>query len=162
MTKAELIERVHSKKHLPRHLTKKAVGQIVDAVFLEMGDYFIRTKLTRNATAKLTYPGFGTFSKRRRGERTVKNPQNGDPIVIPSQSTITFSPGQELRSLLNRTGKNGAKDGHRHEDGNGQHVSGQHAADKNGAVAPVMAKTASKSLKSSPSSISPAVSKGMG
>ena len=92
MTKAELIERVHGKKHIPRGLTKKAVAQIVDAVFLEMGDYFIRTKVTRNAIAKLTYPGFGTFSKRRRGERTVRNPQTGDPIVIPAQSTITFSP----------------------------------------------------------------------
>jgi len=105
MTKAELIERVYGTKTLPRELTKKTVAQIVDAVFLEMGDYFIRTKVTRNGAAKLTYPGFGTFSKRRRGGRTVKNPQTGDPIAIPPQSTITFSPGQELRSLLNRTGK---------------------------------------------------------
>jgi nucleoid DNA-binding protein len=108
MTKAELIERVHATKNLPRDLTKKTVGQIVDAVFVEMGDYFIRTKVTRNANAKLTYPGFGTFLKRRRGERTVRNPQTGDPITIPPQSTITFSPGQELRSLLNRNGKNNA------------------------------------------------------
>ena len=35
----------------------------------------------------------------------VKNPQTGDPITIPRQETITFSPGQELRSLLNRNGK---------------------------------------------------------
>ena len=109
MTKAELIERVYGGKHLPRELTKKTVAQIVDAVFTEMGDYFIRTKVTRNAVAKLTYPGFGTFSKRRRGERTVRNPSTGDPIVIPPQSTIIFSPGQELRGLLNRSGKNGAK-----------------------------------------------------
>jgi nucleoid DNA-binding protein len=123
MTKAELIERVHAKKHLARHLTKKAVAQIVDAVFLEMGDYFIRTKVTRNATAKLTYPGFGTFLKRRRGERTVKNPQNGDPIVIPPQATITFSPGQELRSLLNRNGKSSVKEADRHL-GNGYKADG--------------------------------------
>ena len=108
MTKAELIERVHATKKLPRDLTKKTVGQIVDAVFVEMGDYFIRTKVTRNASAKLTYPGFGTFLKRRRGERTVRNPQTGDPITIPPQSTVTFSPGQELRTLLNRNGKNNA------------------------------------------------------
>jgi nucleoid DNA-binding protein len=105
MTKAELIERVYGHKVLPRDLTKKAVGQIVDAVFTEMGDYFIRTRVTRNQAAKLTYPGFGTFSKRRRGPRMVRNPQTGDPITIPPQETITFSPGQELRSLLNRGGK---------------------------------------------------------
>ncbi|MDB4981802.1 MAG: histone family protein DNA-binding protein [Myxococcales bacterium] len=105
MTKADLIERVHGRKQLPRDLTKKTVGQIVDAVFTEMGDYFIRTRLTRHQGAKLTYPGFGTFSKRRRGPRVVKNPITGAPITIPPQETVTFSPGQELRGLLNRNGK---------------------------------------------------------
>ena len=105
MTKAELIERVYDRKQLPGDLTKKTVGQIVDAVFMEMGDYFIRTRLTRHHGAKLTYPGFGTFSKRRRGPRTVKNPKTGAPITIPPQETVTFSPGQELRSLMNRNGK---------------------------------------------------------
>ena len=93
MTKAELIARVYGKKNLPHDLTKKTVTQIVDSVFTEMGDYFIRAKATRNAVAKLTYPGFGTFSKRRRGERRVKNPQNGTPS--PSRRfTVTFSPGR--------------------------------------------------------------------
>jgi nucleoid DNA-binding protein len=104
MTKAELIERVHRRKQWPRDLTKKRVAQIVDAVFTEVGDYFIRTRVTRNQSAKLTYPGFGTFSKRRRGPRMVKNPKTGDPITIPPQATITFSPGQELRALLNQNG----------------------------------------------------------
>ena len=104
MTKAELIERVYAGKNLPRGLTKKSVAQIVDAVFTEMGDYFIRTRLTRNQSARLTYPGFGTFSKRRRPPRMVKNPATGAPITIPQQETITFSPGTELRSLLNRNG----------------------------------------------------------
>jgi nucleoid DNA-binding protein len=109
MTKAELIERVHGRKRLPRDLTKKTVGQIIDAVFTEVGDYFIRTRVTRNQAAKLTYPGFGTFSKRRRPPRMVRNPQTGAPIAIPPQATITFSPGQELRALLNRSGRVGPK-----------------------------------------------------
>ena len=83
MTKAELIERVYGGKHLPRELTKKTVAQIVDAVFTEMGDYFIRTRVSRNQGARLTYPGFGTFSKRRRPPRMVRNPRTGDPITIP-------------------------------------------------------------------------------
>jgi len=102
MKKAELIERLHARKDLPVGLTKKAVGQIVDFVFLEMGDYFIRTRPTRSQTVKLTYPGFGTFAKKRRPEREVKNPKSGLPIQIPAQYTVTFSPGSELKSLLNR------------------------------------------------------------
>ena len=38
----------------------------------------------------------------------VKNPKTGAPITIPQQETITFSPGQELRALLNRNGKSAA------------------------------------------------------
>jgi nucleoid DNA-binding protein len=102
MTKAELIARVHSRKMLPRDLTKKTVAQIVDFVFTEMGDYFIRAKATRGNGAKLTYPGFGTFSKRHRPERAGRHPQNGTPITIPAQYTVTFLPGAELKSLLNR------------------------------------------------------------
>jgi nucleoid DNA-binding protein len=109
VTKAELIARVYDRKQLTRELTKKTVSQIVDAVFTEMGDYFIRTRLTRNQGAKLTYPGFGTFSKRRRGPRVVKIPKTGATVTIPPQETVTFSPGQELRALLNRNGKANGK-----------------------------------------------------
>jgi DNA-binding protein HU-beta len=105
MTKAELIARVHANKSLPRALTKKVVLQIVDQVFTEMGDYFIREKATRGNGVKLTYPGFGTFSKRRRPGRVVKNPQTGAPITIPPQFTVTFSPGSELKSLMNRAAR---------------------------------------------------------
>lgn len=106
MTKAELIARVYSKKSLPRDLTKKAVAQIVDSVFTEMGDYFISAKTKKGNGVKLTYPGFGTFSKRRRPGRVLKS-FHGAPIEIPPHFTVTFLPGSELKSLLNRTARNG-------------------------------------------------------
>ena len=105
MTKAELIERVSGRKDLPKGLTKKAVAKIVDSVFVEIGDYFIRARASKSNPPRLTYPGFGTFTKKRKKERFVRNPQNGDPIVIPPASTIVFSPGQELKSLLNQQQK---------------------------------------------------------
>jgi DNA-binding protein HU-beta len=107
MTKAELIARVYSRKSLPRDLTKKAVAQIIDSVFTEMGDYFISAKTKKGNGAKLTYPGFGTFSKRRRPGRVVKGFHGGPPVEIPPQFTVTFLPGSELKSLLNRTPRNG-------------------------------------------------------
>ena len=103
MTKAELIERVYAGKHLPRELTKKTVAQIVDAVFAEMGDYFIRTRVSRTQGPRLTYPGFGTFSKRRRPPRMVKNPQTGAPITIPQQETITFRPARSCARCSTET-----------------------------------------------------------
>jgi nucleoid DNA-binding protein len=102
MTKAELIERVAGRKDLPRDLTKKAVAQIIDAVFTEIGDYFIRARVSRTSTARFSYPGFGTFTKRRRSARVVRNPQDGSPITVPEQATIAFAPGQELKELINQ------------------------------------------------------------
>ena len=102
MTKAELIARVASRKDLPRDLTKKAIGQIIEAMFTELGDYFIRSRVSRSNPARFSYPGFGTFSKRRRVQRVVRNPQNGAPITIPAQTTVTFAPGQDLKDLLNQ------------------------------------------------------------
>jgi DNA-binding protein HU-beta len=102
MTKAELIARIASRKDLPRTLTKKAYARIIDAVFTEVGDYFIRARPSAANPPRLSYPGFGTFTKRRRNSRVVRNPQTGEPIPIPSQCTVVFAPGRELRNLLNR------------------------------------------------------------
>jgi nucleoid DNA-binding protein len=102
MTKAELIARVAGRKDLPRTLTKKAYSRIVDAVFTEVGDFFIRARSSISNPPRLSYPGFGTFTKRRRNSRTVRNPRTGAPVVIPAQCTVVFAPGQELKSLINR------------------------------------------------------------
>ena len=84
MTKADLIERVAKHKDVPRELTKKAVAQMLDAIFMELGDFFIRSRGGRKA-ARFSYPRFGTFSKRRRNARSVRNPQNGEPMSFPSR-----------------------------------------------------------------------------
>lgn len=102
MTKQELIERIYRTKGLPPDLTKKAVTQIVDALFGEIGDYFVKSKVTRAAAPKFTYPGFGTFTKRKRSARPGRNPQTGVQITIPASMTLAFAPGQDLKSLLNR------------------------------------------------------------
>lgn len=102
MTKQELIERVYRQKGLPPDLTKKTVSQLIDAVFSEIGDYFVKSKVTRAVAPKFTYPGFGTFTKRKRSERPGRNPQTGEPLTIPASYTLGFTPGLDLKSLLNR------------------------------------------------------------
>jgi DNA-binding protein HU-alpha len=101
MTKQELIERIYKQKDLPAEATKKLVGQVMDAAFAELGDYFVRAKMSRNAP-RFTNPGFGTFTKRKRGARVGRNPQTGEPLAIPAALTVAFSPGQEMRGALNK------------------------------------------------------------
>ena len=102
MTKQELIDRVYRKRGQSAGVTKKAIGEIIDGAFSELGDYFIRTKITRNQTPRFTYPGFGSFSKKRRGPRTGRHPQTGEPLEIPASTTLAFSVNRTLKELLNR------------------------------------------------------------
>ncbi len=101
MTKAELIAKVARTKGLARGATKKLVGQVIEAAFLELGDYFVKARVSRRNVPRFTYPGFGTFTKKRREGREGRNPRNGEVIHIPASTTVTFAPGQELRAHLN-------------------------------------------------------------
>jgi nucleoid DNA-binding protein len=102
VTKQELIDRIYRKRGVTNGLTKKAVTEIVDGVFAELGDYFIKTKVTKKGpTPRFTYPGFGTFLKRRRAARTARHPRTGDSISIPATDTVSFNAGSDLKELLN-------------------------------------------------------------
>jgi len=101
MTKQELIERVFKRHGEPAGITKKAVAEIVDAVFGELGDYFVKAKVTKSQVPRFTYPGFGTFAKKKRSSRNGVHPQTGSPIQIPASNTLHFTVGSELKSLLN-------------------------------------------------------------
>ncbi len=102
MTKAELIEAIYKKKGQPANLTKKAVTEIVESVFDEIADYFVKQRVTKNSTPKFTYPGFGTFTKKKRGARKGRNPQTGEPIKIPASVGLGFTPGTQLKGRLNK------------------------------------------------------------
>ena len=103
MTKQELIDRVYRTRGVAYGLTKKAISEIVDGVFSELGDYFIKTRAARNGSApRFTYPGFGTFAKKRRPARAGRHPQTGVPIRIPAAQTLSFNVGSDLKELLNK------------------------------------------------------------
>ena len=102
MTKAELIEKIYKKKGQPANLTKKAVTEIVESVFDEIADYFVKQRITKNATPKFTYPGFGTFTKKKRSTRKGRNPQTGAPLKIPASVSVGFAPGVQLKGRLNK------------------------------------------------------------
>jgi DNA-binding protein HU-beta len=101
MTKQELVERVYRKHGMPAGLTKKAVAEIIDGLFCELGDFFVKSKTAKRNGARFTYPGFGTFAKRRRSGRIGRHPRTGQPVEIPTITTVAFAIGSELRSLLN-------------------------------------------------------------
>ena len=92
MTKAELINEVLKTKGIP-DLSKKATGEIVEAVF---------DTLTRaiKKDRRFVYPGFGTFSVRNRKARVGRNPQTGEKIRIAATRTVTFKPAPQFKKVL--------------------------------------------------------------
>ncbi|MBA3545638.1 MAG: HU family DNA-binding protein [Nannocystis sp.] len=101
MTKAELIEKIARSRELPPDVTKKCIGQILDLAFDELGTYFVRAKVTRSQCPRFTFPGFGTFTKKKRSARNGVNPRTLEPMTIEAAYTIDFRPGTDLRQNLN-------------------------------------------------------------
>lgn len=101
MTKAELIEKIARSRELPPDVTKKCIGQILDLAFEELGTYFVRAKVTRSQCPRFTFPGFGTFTKKKRSARKGVNPRTLEPMTIEAAYTIDFRPGTDLRQSLN-------------------------------------------------------------
>lgn len=103
MTKQELIDRIYRRRGIKNGLTKKATADIVDGVFAELGDYFVKAKVPRQGRMpRFSYPGFGTFSKRRRQKREGRHPRTGQPITIPEADTLGFALCSDLKELLQR------------------------------------------------------------
>ena len=103
MTKQELIEKVAATRGLPAGADEEGGGaRSSTRCSPSSATTSSRAKVTRRATPRFTYPGFGTFTKKRKNGRTGRNPQTGAPIVIPPSITVSFQPGQELKAFLNR------------------------------------------------------------
>lgn len=90
MTKAELIETV-GKMH--KDLSKKAIAELMDNTFEQLAR-------SLKKDGRFTYPGFGTFSVRKRKARTGRNPQNGAPIKIKASKTVGFKPAPTLKQTI--------------------------------------------------------------
>lgn len=92
MTKADLINEVLKTKGLPE-LSKKATGEIVDAVFSTLSKAIKKER-------RFAYPGFGTFSVRKRKARVGRNPRTGEKIKIAAAKTVTFKPAPQFKKSL--------------------------------------------------------------
>ena len=92
MTKKELIAAVQA--DFAGDLTKKKVGEIVDALFDTIGGAI-------KGEGRYSHAGFGTFTVKTRAARTGRNPQSNAAIEIPESKSIGFKPAPELKASVN-------------------------------------------------------------
>lgn len=91
MTKAELIEKLQ--KSSGKNLSKKVLGEVLDEVFDLVSKSVKKDK-------RFSYPGFGTFTLRKRAARVGRNPRTGEPIKISASKTVSFKPAPNFKSSL--------------------------------------------------------------
>ena len=92
MTKDELIVTV-MKACKENGLTKRLTTDILDNAFSSIGKAIKKDK-------RFTYPGFGTFTVRKRKARTGRNPQTGEAIKINASKTVGFKPSPKFKGSL--------------------------------------------------------------
>ena len=89
MTKSELIEAVAQ----DLGLSKVDAQRTVEGVLGQIAEGLARD-------TKVQIQGFGTFQAKTRKARKGRNPQTGAEMIIPESRTVTFKPGQDLKSKV--------------------------------------------------------------
>ncbi len=90
MTKAELIDKLSQSAQLTKAQTAAVVNDLLHLITTEAA-----------AGNKITFTGFGSFAPKQRKARIGRNPRTGAEIDIPATTTLSFTPGKELKSALN-------------------------------------------------------------
>jgi DNA-binding protein HU-beta len=95
MNKSELVTKLAKKAGL----TQAKAAEAVDAVF-NANKGLIVGEL--GAGRKVTLPGFGTFSVRKRASRQGRNPATGKTITIPARKYPAFKVGKTLKEKVSK------------------------------------------------------------
>ena len=91
MNKTELIEKMARKSELTKKDAERALNAFIESVEEALA-----------ADDKVQLIGFGTFERRRREERTGRDPRTGNPITIPASNTPAFKAGKQLKDAVNK------------------------------------------------------------
>lgn len=146
MNKSEFIERVAEKAEM----SKAAAARAVDAIF-DTANGAISEAV--NTAGKLSIPGFGKFSTKKRAARTGRNPQTGASIQIPERTAVSFTPGKGLREAISegaeqpRKGASRAKSGTAAKGSAGKGAAKEGAAGKSRTAASARKGTGAKAAK---------------
>lgn len=92
MTKADFVDQV-VKANAEANLSKKAAGGLIDEIFSTLGKAIKKD-------GRFSYPGFGTFTVKKRSARKGRNPRTGAEIKIKASKTVGFKPAPGLKKSL--------------------------------------------------------------
>ena len=91
LTKAYLTEKLLAKNLF----TKQESAQIIESLF-----ELLRQSLEEGDDVLIS--GFGKFCVREKSRRRGRNPQSGEPMMLPPRKVVTFRCSGVLREKINR------------------------------------------------------------
>lgn len=91
MNKAELVSAVAEKADMSKKDAEKAVKAVFEV---------IEESLAQSEKVQLV--GFGTFEVKERAERTGRNPQTKETILIPAAKVPGFKAGKALKDAIQK------------------------------------------------------------
>jgi integration host factor subunit alpha len=91
LTKAHIVEKLFAKNLF----TKGESAQIIETLFELM-------KQSLEQGEDVLISGFGKFSVKKKQQRMGRNPQTGDPVMLPPRKVVTFKYSGILKEKINR------------------------------------------------------------
>lgn len=89
MNKGQLVEAVAAELDMPKVAAQRAVEAVLSA---------ITSGIREDETVSVV--GFGSFQRKTRAARTVRNPATGEPMDVKASVTVGFKPYQSLRDTI--------------------------------------------------------------
>ena len=94
LTKEDLAKAVAESNGFPLNRSQEHVETLLE---------LIKTELTAGKDVLIS--GFGKFSVQEKNQRRGRNPQSGEPIMLPPRKVVTFKCSGKLREKINREKK---------------------------------------------------------
>ena len=91
MNKTQLIDAVAKESGLKKRDVEVAVENFINIIMAEVAN-----------GEKVQVTGFGSFERKERGERTIRNPRTGEDMVVPPSKSPSFAAGSIFKEKVNK------------------------------------------------------------
>jgi DNA-binding protein HU-beta len=93
MNKTELVQSLASSTEQSQAAAARSLDALIRIVTEELAK-----------GGEVVIPGFGSFKRAERAERSGRNPQTGEPLTIAASTSVKFVPGAALKGAVNAKG----------------------------------------------------------
>jgi len=91
MNKTQLIDAVVKESNLKKRDVETVIENLINTIIGEVAK-----------GEKVQITGFGSFERKERGERNIKNPRTGEDMKVPPSKSPSFTAGSVFKEKVNK------------------------------------------------------------